>query len=134
MMMVGGILEFFIGNTFPCVVFMSLGMLSRYPRRLIPNRLSADWNFLGALFFSLGATNIPAFGVMQSFVTAEYTSGAQNPVFYSSFGQSQNPPPPGARLSYLPVVTNIKQLSSSHASGSSSSSSWWPRSARTSCS
>jgi hypothetical protein len=82
MMTVAGLLEFFLGNTFPCVVFMSLGMLSQDP----PRPMNADQCFPGALFFSIGATNIPAFGVMQSFVTADYASGAQNPQFYSSFG------------------------------------------------
>ncbi|KAA8901770.1 GPR1/FUN34/yaaH family-domain-containing protein [Sphaerosporella brunnea] len=63
LMIVAGVLEFFLGTTFPCVVFISQG----------------------SLYFVLGAMNIPGFGVMQAFVTSEYTSGDQNPQFYNSF-------------------------------------------------
>ncbi|KAI5817091.1 GPR1/FUN34/yaaH family-domain-containing protein [Pyronema omphalodes] len=61
LLLLGGILEFFLGNTFAFVVFGSYG----------------------GFFLSLGATLTPGFGVLAPYTTE---SGALNHAFYNSFG------------------------------------------------
>ncbi|KAF8249184.1 GPR1/FUN34/YaaH-class plasma membrane protein [Wilcoxina mikolae CBS 423.85] len=62
-MFIGGLLEFFLGNTFSFVVFCSFG----------------------GFWFSMGATVAPPFGAISTFQTATYASGAKNPQFYNTF-------------------------------------------------
>ncbi|CCX10919.1 Similar to Protein alcS; acc. no. Q24JP1 [Pyronema omphalodes CBS 100304] len=62
LMILGGFMEFFIGNTYPFVVFCSMG----------------------SFFLALAATNIPSFGVMAAFTTPDMP-GPQNPAFYNTF-------------------------------------------------
>ncbi|KAF8537376.1 GPR1/FUN34/yaaH family-domain-containing protein, partial [Trichophaea hybrida] len=65
-MFFGGLLEFFLGNTFSFVVFCSL----------CPP---------GGFWFSMGATVVPPFGAISAFQTTTYASGAKNPQFYNTF-------------------------------------------------
>jgi succinate-acetate transporter protein len=58
---IGGCLEFFLGNTFPFVVFSTLG----------------------GFWLSFGATLQPFYGVSAAY---ESTGGAESPVFEASFG------------------------------------------------
>ena len=65
-MIIGGLLEFFLGNTFPAVVFMSFG----------------------AFWFSFGGTLTPAWGASAAYSPNPSTNpaaGSTEPAFYASF-------------------------------------------------
>ena len=59
LMIIGGVLEFFLGNTFPFVVFCSLA----------------------GFFMTMGATSIPSFGAASAFTTTNTA-----PAFYRTLG------------------------------------------------
>jgi succinate-acetate transporter protein len=65
LLVLAGILEFFLGNTFPFVVFMGYG----------------------AHFLTYGTTFIPFFNAVAAF-TASGDGQTQTPPFLASFGQS----------------------------------------------
>lgn len=68
LMVIGGILEFFLGNTFPCVVFLTFG----------------------AFWLSFGGTLNPAFAAVSSYDDAKTNvSGAATPGFNASFGKDR---------------------------------------------
>lgn len=67
-MMVGGLLEFFLGNTFPFVVFFSFG----------------------AFWLTFGGTLLPQFGAYAAYAPADATSPAEGLAttgFNASFGE-----------------------------------------------
>jgi hypothetical protein len=69
-MMVGGLLEFFLGNTFPAVVFFSFG----------------------AFWLSFGGTLIPQFNAFGAYAPADATSAAAGLAaqgFNASFGKTK---------------------------------------------
>ena len=71
LMSLGGILEFFLGNTFSFVVFCSFG----------------------GFWFTLGATLTPAFGAYAAYATDPSTpsTGLTSPSFHASYGKQVNP-------------------------------------------
>lgn len=87
-MTLGGILEFFLGNTFSFVVFCSFGMsLSLFV---------AKWKYLneliakGGFWFTLGSTLTPAFNAFNTYATDEH--GLLDPDFRASFGEFSSEP------------------------------------------
>ncbi|MCJ1232284.1 hypothetical protein MMC14_000233 [Varicellaria rhodocarpa] len=64
LMFVGGLLEFFLGNTFPFVVFCSFG----------------------AFWFSFGSTLTPSFGAFADYSPTDPSSGLSSPAFAAAFG------------------------------------------------
>jgi uncharacterized protein len=64
LMIVGGLLEFFLGNTFPCVVFMSFG----------------------AYWLAFGSTLIPQFAAYTNYDPSSATGGLATQGFNASFG------------------------------------------------
>ncbi|CCX11991.1 plasma membrane ammonium transporter [Pyronema domesticum] len=64
LMILGGMLEFVIGNTFSMVVFTCFG----------------------GFWLASSATLTPAFNAIGHFKTADFPTGAENPQFYDTFG------------------------------------------------
>ncbi|KAF8252871.1 hypothetical protein K440DRAFT_652533 [Wilcoxina mikolae CBS 423.85] len=76
LMLLGGFLEFFLGNTFAFVVFCSYG------ERLLEFCLMRDAKNVGGFFLSVGATLAPGFGALGAF---QNTAGGLNSQFYNTF-------------------------------------------------
>ena len=72
LMSLGGILEFFLGNTFSFVVFCSFG----------------------GFWFTLGATLTPAFNAYGEYATDpnQIATGLTSPAFHASFGENTSSP------------------------------------------
>ena len=83
-MSLGGILEFFLGNTFSFVVFCSFG----------------------GFWFTLGATLTPAFNAYGEYATDpnNIATGLTSPGFHASFGKG-NPPFPLFNPIFPPLLT-----------------------------
>ncbi|KAJ4367984.1 hypothetical protein N0V85_009112 [Neurospora sp. IMI 360204] len=77
MMNVGGILEFILGNTFPCVVFMSFGK----GHDAVPLEIKQDNSDQGTFLIGLAITLTPAYNAS----TAFDPSNPMNPGFETSF-------------------------------------------------
>lgn len=82
-MTLGGILEFFLGNTFSFVVFCSFGMSATLfiAKKNISNELMVK----GGFWFTLGSTLTPAFNAFNTYSTDGH--GLLDPDFHASFGE-----------------------------------------------
>ena len=87
LMSLGGILEFFLGNTFSFVVFVSFGK-GPFPKH--PTRsLIHDFFMAGGFWFTLGSTLTPAFNAYGAYVEnnpgTDPNAGIDSPAFHASF-------------------------------------------------
>lgn len=82
-MTLGGVLEFFLGNTFSFVVFCSFGTSATLfvASEIFSNELMVK----GGFWFTLGSTLTPAFNAFNTYATDEH--GLLDPDFRASFGE-----------------------------------------------
>jgi len=84
-MTLGGVGEWFIGNTFPCVVFTSFGSTVHISHGMMDNA-DAD---LGAFWLTFGGTLQPSFGAYGAYSTdlTNPAAGLKTVGFNASFGK-----------------------------------------------
>jgi hypothetical protein len=81
-----GILEIFLGNTFPFVVFTSYGESRIHPD--LQQRAAADKNDTGAIFTAVAATLHPFYGSAAAYsATGNFAEGLTDPEFLASLGK-----------------------------------------------
>lgn len=79
-MTLGGILEFFLGNTFSFVVFCSFGPFIPF------SCITCKLTLLGGFWFTLGSTLTPSFNAFGTYNGDSYGGGLQSPGFHAAFG------------------------------------------------
>ena len=86
LMSLGGILEFFLGNTFSFVVFCSFGEWFSIAKST-PNSYSLDSK--GGFWFTLGSTLTPSFNAYGAYAADpnQPSQGLVSPGFHASFGK-----------------------------------------------
>ena len=70
MLLITSVLEFIIGNTFPCVVFGTIGMFFYLIERSLDHSFILLILYQGGFWFAFAATMVPAFNAAGQF---EYT-------------------------------------------------------------
>jgi hypothetical protein len=85
-MVVAGVLEFLLGNTFPFVVSCGFGM---YPLYSLGTTLT-DRALIGGFWLTMGASNTPGFGAYAAYSPDQDNPmlGLSTPGFLASFGMS----------------------------------------------
>lgn len=84
-MLLGSVLEFVLGNTFPFVVFGSFGLhLTSIPRSMVHRKLTSSDT--GAFWLSFGGTLVPIFNAAGAFAGGDQGAGLETPGFSDSFG------------------------------------------------
>lgn len=83
-MTLGGILEFFLGNTFSFVVFCSFGPFILMVGTNARHKLMLP----GGFWFTLGSTLTPGFNAFSTYSGDNYGGGLQSPGFHAAFGSS----------------------------------------------
>jgi hypothetical protein len=89
LLLIAGLLEFFLGNTFTFVVFISYGELIATPSSL--QRVLSWFDilfFIAGIFFTLAATFQPFFNAAGAYSISglDNLSGSETAAFNSSFG------------------------------------------------
>jgi succinate-acetate transporter protein len=80
-MIIGSLFEFFLGNTFPFVVFGSFG------RFKTAHYIYFEANYLlGAFWFSYGGTLQPFYNAAGAYADGDQATGLTSPGFTNSFG------------------------------------------------
>lgn len=87
LLIISGVLEFFLGNTFPCVVFLGTAAPNPFPQSLKNNRkrLMKDNIGYGAHFLTFAATFQPFYAAISSYTDPTSPSQTQTPAFLSSY-------------------------------------------------
>ncbi|KAI9804332.1 MAG: hypothetical protein M1833_007139 [Piccolia ochrophora] len=93
LMIIGGVMEFIIGNTFPFVVFCSFGVLSYLPEGLPSRPLIIHANTSqGGFWLAFGSTLQPFYNAYGAYSPdpSKPAEGLESPAFAASFGPSLN--------------------------------------------
>lgn len=94
-MLVGGFMEFILGNTFPFVVFMSFGKLLRIGRHQISAMEGVLSNaeigiIIGSFYLTYGSTLQPFYGAYGLYSPSDPSAGLKTPAFNASFCMSES--------------------------------------------
>jgi succinate-acetate transporter protein len=69
LLLITSILEFILGNTFPCVVFGTIGELGGIEKCTATSRSRFSYFVIGGFWFAFAATMIPAFNAAGAFLS-----------------------------------------------------------------
>jgi succinate-acetate transporter protein len=67
LLLITSILEFILGNTFPCVVFGTIGEFKDIEKCTAASRSRFSYFLIGGFWFAFAATMIPAFNAAGTF-------------------------------------------------------------------